>query len=360
MPYTAKPDSTARPVLHDLPASTRPLDSTSTDLPLLQTHQPLLAPLTSQPSTTSSHDVLRPQAPNQSLYFSEHGQHVTSPSQPLPSEGHSTHLDALAQKRILPPTPASGHLNDGVTSSGNGLPLSDAAGNKYPNSKSPRRVKLAAKFVQPGNTSSIKLSSSPPHAVDSSSASGHPPPTASNLQSFLQNVGRSSELPPFVQRPPSNPAAAASHSRAVHSDPVLGTREGHTVPLPTISRSALAGSPVQTDSVTRKPRTLASQTGTSSGQSRPKNRTQLLQTLPRDHVNPYNVRHTHGATSLNSRGASDSTGRSLVSGTERYGYGGADQSRPRHASAASSSHQQKTRSSPQLSGHKTSSPSTKR
>ena len=187
---------------------------------------PLLAPLTSQPSTTSSHDVLRPRAPNQLPYFSEHGQHITSPSQPLPSEGHFTHLDALAQKRILPLT---GHLNDGVTSSGNGLPLSDAAGNKYPITKSHRPVKLRANFAQPGNTSSIKLSSSPPHAVDSSSTSGHPPPTASNLQSFLEDVGRSNELPPFVQRPPSNPAAATSHSRAVHSDPALGTRDGHTI-----------------------------------------------------------------------------------------------------------------------------------
>ena len=321
VPATAKP---ARPALHDLQTSSQPLESAR---PLLHTYQPLLVPITSQLSPTSSDDVSRPGAPSQLPYG--HVSQPLPPSKPTPPL-HPTPLlhpsPPLHSTPPLHPSPASDsqstqnrilpHRNDGAPS-GAGLPSSGAV-KKSTTPKIQRKVKLAANFVKPGNSSSITLT--PPTVPPSSTGAASGQQVSNPVQSFFQN-----DLPAaFVQRQPGH-SATASRQKAVHSDPTLSTRRAAA--LPTLSRSAFTGTSVQTDSVAKNPRTLPSQSVTSG---RPKNRTQLLQTLPHEHVN---TRHTPTLGE-----AQRGNARSLVSSSDRYGYGGtrrADQSRPEHASGSS-------------------------
>ena len=325
VPATAKP---VRPALHDLQTSSQPLESAR---PLLHTYQPLLVPITSRSSPTSSDDVSRPGAPSQLPYG--HVSQPLAPSEPTPPLHptpllhpspplHSTpplHLtpplhpspasdSQSTQNRILP------HRKNGAPS-GAGLPSSGAV-KKSTTPKIQRKVKLAANFGKSGNSSSITLT--PPTVPPSSTGAASGQQVSNPVQSFFQN-----DLPAaFVQRQPGH-SATASHQKAVHSDPTLSTRSAAA--LPTLSRSAFTGASVQTDSVTKNPRTLTSQSVTSG---RPKNRTQLLQTLPRENV------HTPTLGE-----AQRGNARSLVSSSDRYGYGGtrrADQSRPGHASGSSS------------------------
>ena len=233
-------------------------------------------------------------------------------SQPLPpSDGPTPSSDSQStQNRILP------HRNDGAPS-GAGLPSSGAAKKSPTNPRVLRKLKLAANFDKSENSSSITLA--PPSVPPSSTGAAASGQQVRNpVQSFFQT-----DLPAaFVQKQPSH-SATASHQKAVYSDPTLSARRA-AVP-PTLSRSPLTGTSVQTDSVTKNPRTLASQSGIST---RPKNRTQLLQTLPREHVNTRHTSTLDEAQRGNAR-----------SGSDRYGYAGtrrADQNRPGHASGSSS------------------------